>query len=145
MGQVCGDYPQTCNTVCTAAFRLVERMSGFITLLKDKHQFTKGTPDDEQDSEAEPTTYDDIKNDLTENVQEWTRKVCWFLGLVSFNLVNIKVEELTAEQLKDETNDQKMTRVLMDSKVLSGGIENRFISTFGNETKEILKPVLEFY
>jgi len=33
--------------------------------------------------------------------------------------------------------------MLMESKVLSGGIENRFLSTFAQETKDKLKPILE--
>ncbi len=36
-----------------------------------------------------------------------------------------------------------MARLLLESKVLSGGIEDRFISTFAKETKDLLKPVLE--
>jgi hypothetical protein len=48
---------------------------------------------------------------------------------------------MTKEQLKDETEDQKMTRMLLESKVLSGGIENRFISTFSADTKEMLTPL----
>lgn len=36
-----------------------------------------------------------------------------------------------------------MARMLLESKVLSGGIENRFLSTFDQETKDKLKPVLQ--
>jgi hypothetical protein len=36
-----------------------------------------------------------------------------------------------------------MARLLLESKVLSGGIEDRFISTFAKETKDLLKPILE--
>jgi len=55
-------------------------------------------------------------------------------------LVYIK-DELTKDQLKDEKEDQKMTRNLLESKVLSGGIENRFIATFSADTKEMLTPL----
>lgn len=34
-----------------------------------------------------------------------------------------------------------MTRNLLESKVLSGGIENRFIATFSADTKEMLTPL----
>jgi len=66
---------------------------------------------------------------LLDALQSLTRKLCFFLGSVCSNLIFIK-DEFTQEQLKDETEDQKMTRMLLESKVLSGGVESRFISLF---------------
>lgn len=70
------------------------------------------------------------------------RRLSWLVGSISFSLIHVKSEELTHDELKKETADQKMTRLLMESKILSGGIEVRFLSTFAQETKDKLKPIL---
>jgi hypothetical protein len=49
---------------------------------------------------------------------------------------------LSAEDLKKETNEQKMERMLMDSKLLSGGIENHFINQFSQEIRDQVRQVL---
>lgn len=36
-----------------------------------------------------------------------------------------------------------MARMLMESKVLSGGIENRFLSQFDQDTKDKLQSIFE--
>jgi hypothetical protein len=36
-----------------------------------------------------------------------------------------------------------MARMLLESKVLSGGLENRYISNFSQESKDVLKPLFE--
>jgi hypothetical protein len=103
----------------------------------------KGTPDEESESDCEVTEETIEKNEMVTMVFMMIRRISWFIGSISFNLIHIKSEELTLEQIKEETSDQKMTRLLMESKILSGGIENRFLSTFAQETKDKLKPVLE--
>ena len=91
------------------------------------------------DSEKEEPSDDDIKTDLTEELKNFTRKLCWFLGSLSFNLISVKDEE----PVKDETKEQKIVRILLDSKVLSGGIENRYVSSFSSEVKQKIKPLLQ--
>lgn len=68
------------------------------------------------------------------------------VGSIAYNLILIKnkaVDEPAKEEAKEETADQKMIRMLMESKVLSGGIEGRFLSTFAQDTKDKLKIILD--
>jgi len=43
---------------------------------------------------------------------------------------------MTTEELKKETSQAKMERMLMESKLLSGGIENRYINLFSQEIRD---------
>ena len=71
------------------------------------------------------------------------RRVCWGIGLVAFNYIQCKPTTLSPEEQKAETPQQKMERLMMDSKLLSGGIENRFLYTFSAEAREQIRSVLE--
>jgi hypothetical protein len=65
------------------------------------------------------------------------------IGYVSFGLIQVKSSEPTLEESKKETPTQKMERMLMDSKLLSGGLESRFMHTFSAETKQKILEILE--
>ena len=67
----------------------------------------------------------------------------WLVGYISFGLIQVKTVEPTVEESKKETTVQKMERMLMDSKLLSGGLENRFVSTFSPETKQKISEILQ--
>jgi hypothetical protein len=138
LSQVCGDHPHMCSSVTSSAIGLTQVISDFTQYLKTEHNKLKGEPNAEVSEDTEPFTDDDIANDMTTRMKELTRRVCWFLGTISFNLVQIKSEQLTLEQMKEEQPSQKMARMLMESKVLSGGIENRFLNKFDQETKDKL-------
>ncbi len=65
------------------------------------------------------------------------RKTAWLVGSLSFNLIRVKKMQQTTDP------KEKMIRMLMESKVLSGGIESRFLPTFDKATKEKLIHTLE--
>jgi hypothetical protein len=59
------------------------------------------------------------------------------VGSLSFNLIRVnKLSETTDPK-------EKMIRMLMESKVLSGGMESRFLPTLDKDTKEKLLHTLE--
>lgn len=122
--------------------RLIESLEQLIIQLKSTHKLWR-SEEELDDSELEDPTFDDIKTQMSENVVGLSRSLSWFLGTISFNLVNITKDESADPQSKDETEEQKMARMLLESKVLSGGLENRFISSFSQETKDTLKPLFE--
>lgn len=126
----------------SAAVRLIESLEQLIIQLKSTHKLWR-SEEELDDSELEDPTFDDIKTQMSENVVGLSRSLSWFLGTISFNLVNITKDESADPQSKDETEEQKMARMLLESKVLSGGLENRFISSFSQETKDTLKPLFE--
>mgnify|MGYP006950269135 CR=1 FL=1 len=123
--------------------KLVENLTRFTDLLKQNNKKLKGTPDQEDDSDFEESESSIESSEMVTMVFTMIRRISWFIGQISFNLIHVKSEELTLEQIKEETSDKKMARLLMESKILSGGIETRFLSTFAQETKDKLKPVLE--
>lgn len=93
-----------CHSVTNSAIKLTQSITSMVSYLKTEHNKLKGTPEAEVDSDCEVTDAD-IKNDLTTHMKVMTRRVCWFLGSLSFSLIHIKSEELTAEQMKEEKAD----------------------------------------
>jgi len=108
-------------------------------MLKSNIRPLSGKPGVPEDSEEEDPAMDDVFIKELDKIQ---RRVCWGIGLVSFNYTFVKSTTLSPEEQKAETHPQRMERLLMDSKLLSGGIENRFIRTFSSEVREQIKSVL---
>lgn len=140
LSQVCNEQISICAVVVHSVISLVKELTSFTSLLKQNYKLLKGTPNEEPDSDAEVIL--DSSDELVNIVQVMIRRLSWLVGSISFSLIHVKSEELTHDELKKETADQKMTRLLMESKILSGGIEVRFLSTFAQETKDKLKPIL---
>jgi hypothetical protein len=63
------------------------------------------------------------------------------IGHIAHTFVVVKPEEANIES-KREAEKDRMTRLLMTSKLLSGGIENRHINMFGQNTKELMSDIL---
>lgn len=83
-------------------------------------------------------------NKLAQNINELVRRVCWFIGRIAFSLIKVDTssDEESKEKDKSKFADEKMIKMLMESKLLSGGIESRFLTTFAEDIKKKLTPVL---
>lgn len=83
-------------------------------------------------------------NKLTQNINELVRRVCWFIGRIAFSLIKVDTssDEESKEKDKSKFPDEKMIKMLMESKLLSGGIESRFLTTFAEDIKKKVTPVL---
>ena len=83
-------------------------------------------------------------NKLTQNINELLRRVCWFIGRIAFSLIKVDTssDEESKEKDKSKFADEKMIKMLMESKLLSGGIESRFLTTFAEDIKKKVTPVL---
>jgi hypothetical protein len=57
----------------------------------------KGAPDADEDSDYEVTEETIEKNEMVTMVFTMIRRISWFIGSISFNLIHIKSEELTHE------------------------------------------------
>ena len=79
---------------------------------------------------------------LLKNLDRISSQTCWAIGYVSFNYIQVKQTVLTAEDLKKETTQQKMERMLIESKLLSGGLENQYINLFSQEILDQVRQVL---
>ena len=66
------------------------------------------------------------KDKLRKFMEGFSRNMCWFVGMVSYKL--IKQKEPDAEKKEPEMQD-----LLMQSNLLSGGIEYRFMTSFSQD------------
>jgi len=98
------------------------------------------TTEEESDSDAESEV---TKSDpLAATIVELARKLCWLIGSLAHNLVVVKPEEVQADQQKREDEKERMARLLMSSRLLSGGIENRHMNLFSQKTKDTMSDIL---
>ncbi len=79
---------------------------------------------------------------LLKNLDRISSQTFWAIGYVYFNYIQVKQTVLTAEDLKKETTQQKMERMLIESKLLSGGLENQYINLFSQEILDQVRQVL---
>ena len=54
----------------------------------------------------------------------------------------VKPDEIKSELAKKELEKEKMARLLMSSRLLSGGIENRHMNLFSQKTKDMMSDIL---
>ncbi len=97
-----------------------------------------GKPEEKDEDDSK------VDNNMTINVNALVRRICWFIGRISFSLIRVdaSTDEESKEKDKSKSADEKMAKMLMESKLLSGGIESRFLSTFAEDIKNKLTPVL---
>jgi len=97
-----------------------------------------GKPEEKDEDDSK------VDNNMTINVNALVRRICWFIGRISFSLIRVdaSTDEESKEKDKSKSADEKMAKMLMESKLLSGGIESRFLSTFAEDIKSKLTPVL---
>ena len=137
---LCADQISLCHSVTLNSVKLVKELSNLISLLNKNQLKLTGKQDPEDSDEAEPEA-DSSK--LMTHLSKLIRRMSWLVGYISFGLIQVKTVEPTVEESKKETSVQKMERMLMDSKLLSGGLENRFVSTFSPETKQKISDILQ--
>lgn len=119
---------------------IAKSISEYRDMLKDNMRPLSGKSGEPEDSDEEQPSMDDV---FVKQLSQMQRKVTWGVGLVAYSYSYIKPNTLTLEQQKEEKPEQKMERLILDSKLLSGGIEKRFLSSFSDEAREQIKSVLE--
>jgi hypothetical protein len=73
------------------------------------------------------------KDKFRQSISSFSRNLCWFIGKAAYNLIKVKETEKDQEKEKDkkkESDDEKMENLIIQSNLLSGGIENRFVTLF---------------
>jgi hypothetical protein len=65
----------------------------------------------------------------------------WFLGMTAYKLIRIKDEKDVAKAA--EKDQDKMQDLIIQSNLLSGGIENRYITLFSSEALAQLEDLIK--
>ena len=78
----------------------------------------------------------DVSNVLVDEILLLTRRLAWMIGFIANHLIGIRTKKVVPKDDEKETESQKMNRLFFQSKVLSGGIENKFLAHFSTETKD---------
>ena len=80
---------------------------------------------------------DDSKDRLKIFLDQFSRSLSWFVGMTAYKLIKVKDEKESDKdkEKKDskESSSDKMHDLIIQSNLLSGGIENRFLSLFSEE------------
>lgn len=119
---------------------IVKQISDYRSMLRSQIRPLSGKQGEAEDSDEEEPEMDDTFVTVLSIMQ---RKISWGIGLVSYSYTSIKSTELSVEQQKEETPAMRMERMILESKLLSGGIETRMLNTFSEETRNQVKSALE--
>lgn len=132
--------PYLISSVTDSCLEVVKALCAFIDLVNEKYAklLSGKATEEESDSEAE----EEVKkaDPLATTTVELSRKLCWLIGSLAHNLVKVKPEEI--DQTKKEDEKERMARLLMSSRLLSGGIENRHMNLFTQKTKDTMADIL---
>lgn len=115
-------------TVAHAVIGIVNEVSNFYALLK-KH--------------SEKLNVGEDKDKLKKSLDSFSRNLCWFIGKVAYKLVRVKEVEKDQEKKEKETANEKMQDLIIQSNLLSGGIENRFVTLFSSNTQKQLQDLIK--
>lgn len=89
------------------------------------------------------------KDRLKKFLDSFSRSLSWFLGMTAYKLIKVKDEkdqdkkDKEKSTDKDSTSHDKMQDLIIQSNLLSGGIENRFITLFSNEAQVQLQDLIK--
>lgn len=106
-------------SVSQSVISIVQEVSQFFALLK-KH--------------SEKINVADDKDQLKKYLSSFTRTLSWFIGMTAYKLVKVKETEKDKDKKEKESQNEKMQDLIIQSNLLSGGIENRFLSLFSQES-----------
>jgi hypothetical protein len=84
------------------------------------------------------SSYSGDKDKLKKFLDSFSRNLCWFLGMISYKLVKVKdekEEKKDKDQKAEAENNAKMQDLIIQSNLLSGGIENRFVASFSDDAR----------
>lgn len=78
------------------------------------------------------------KDKLRKSFDAFSRNLTWFIGMTSYKLIKVKESDASSKDQQDKKEkeaNEKMQDLIIQSNLLSGGIENRFITTFSTEVQ----------
>lgn len=81
----------------------------------------------------EKLTLEAEKDKARKYFDNFSRNLCWFIGMTAYKLIKVKEAEKGDQEKKEgkePTQSEKMQDLIVQSNLLSGGIENRFLTLF---------------
>jgi hypothetical protein len=112
--------------ICHSSSDILREISLFNTLM-NKHHSDKGI-----------TSYGNDKDRLKTFLDSFSRSLSWFVGQTAYKLIKVVKEEKEEKKDKEESAKEeieKMHELIIQSNLLSGGIENRSIRLFSAESQ----------
>lgn len=73
------------------------------------------------------------KDKLKKCLDSFSRNLGWFIGMTAYKMIKVKEVEKDQEKKEKESANEKMQDLIIQSNLLSGGIENRFVTLFSTE------------
>ena len=134
------------SSVSESCLDVVHKFVNFLDTVNHKYPAQlsgkAATQESDDDSDTEEDKYKK-EDKFATRISDLSRKICWLTGSLAHNLVEVKKpEEIKADIAQKEKEKEKMARLLMDSKLLSGGIENRHMNFFSQKTKVQMIDIL---
>lgn len=121
-------------SICQSSLQVLSEISAINTLMK---QYT------EKISSYGSEGKDRLKGFL----DKFSRSLSWFVGLTAYKLIRVKEEKESQSSSgggkKESTPQDKMHDLIIQSNLLSGGIENRFLCLFSQETQEKIEEMAQ--
>ncbi|CDW73494.1 UNKNOWN [Stylonychia lemnae] len=91
----------------------------------------------------EKITLDIEKDKLRKYFDSFSRNLCWFIGMTAYKLIKVKEVEKDQEKKEKESQNEKMQDLIVQSNLLSGGIENRFLTLFSQDSQTQLNELIK--
>jgi hypothetical protein len=82
------------------------------------------------------------KDRLRKCFDSFSRTLSWFIGMTAYKLVKVKEVEKEADK-KEKDNEQKTQDLIIQSNLLSGGIENRFVTLFSTDVQQTIQELIK--
>ena len=80
------------------------------------------------------TAFSGDNDKIKKFLDSFTRSISWFMGMTAYKLIKVKDEKDQENKDKEKDKDsEKMQDLIIQSNLLSGGIENRFITLFSQD------------
>jgi len=130
------------SSVTNSSISLIKDLCQYADVVTKKYGKLLRGKGAESDNESDEDEEENADDQFLKSIQDLTRRLSWFVGHLSFNLIQVKSTQLSSEKEKSETQIQKMERMLMDSKLLSGGIESHFLHNFKTSVKDEIRNIL---
>lgn len=121
-------------TICHASNDILREISLYNTLMK-KHQ-------------EKVTSFGGDKDRLKKFLDQFSRSLSWFVGSTAYKLIKVKEEKdekKEGDKAGKESNDaqEKMHDLIIQSNLLSGGMENRFVNLFSAESQSQIEDLIK--
>lgn len=123
--------PFLISSVSNSCLEVIQALVVFLSSADAKYRRHLAGKLKEEDEDS--TTEDECEQDdrFVDSLRSLAQQISWLAGSLAHELVKVKpAEGINPDQNKKEAEKERMARLLMSSRLLSGGVENRHLNTF---------------